>query len=80
MRHPKSAVERITIPQHPAGLGIINIKQVHNNQIEKLRDYFKSKSEIPILNAVCAIDKNYTPLKLSCMKHRLDTPTTDDYI
>jgi hypothetical protein len=42
--HPKSAVERITIQQHLGRLGIINIKQLHNNQIEKLRDYFKSKS------------------------------------
>jgi hypothetical protein len=31
MRHPKSAVERITILQHLEGLGIINIKQLHNN-------------------------------------------------
>jgi hypothetical protein len=48
-RHPKSAVGRITIPQHLGRLRIINIKQLHNNQIKKLRDYFKSKSEIPIL-------------------------------
>jgi hypothetical protein len=78
--HPKSAVGRITIPQHLGGLGIINIKQLNNKEIEKLRDYFKRKSEIPIFNAVCTIDKNYTQLKLSCMKRRLDTPTTEDYI
>jgi hypothetical protein len=78
--HPKSAVERITILQHLGGLGIINIKQLHNNQIEKVRDYFKSKSEIPIFNALCTIGKNYTPLKLSHMEHRLDTPRTDDYV
>jgi hypothetical protein len=79
-RHPKSAVGRITIPQHLGGLGIINIKQLHNNQIEKLSDYFKSRSEIPIFNAVSTIDKNYTPLKLSCTEHRLDTLTTEYYV
>jgi hypothetical protein len=79
LRHPKSAVGRISIPQHPGGLGIINIKQLHDNQIETLHDYLNSRSEIPIFNTVCTIEKNYNPLQLSLTEYRLDTRTTDDY-
>lgn len=62
--HPKSCVERFTIPRKQGGRGIIDIKQLHYNQIKNLREYFWSKNN-KLHTAIKEIDKNYTPLKLA---------------
>ncbi|CAG5056649.1 unnamed protein product [Parnassius apollo] len=48
IHHPKSAVERITIPRTEGGRGLIDIKRQHTRQIENLQQYFWNKeSSLP---------------------------------
>lgn len=70
--HPKSAIERITLPRKDGGRGLIDISILHKKQIFKLKQFFYNKKTSSQLHeAICNIDKNYTPLNLS--EHNLET-------
>ena len=65
MHHPKGAVERMELPPEEGGLGIIHIKELHENQINSLKIYFHNKSEEhQMFKIICKMDKNITPLNL----------------
>lgn len=62
--HPKSAVERTTLPRSLGGRGLIDIGRQLDQQIENLRKYFYRKAETSALHkAVCEVDTD-TPLQL----------------
>ncbi|KAL0841160.1 hypothetical protein ABMA28_014906 [Loxostege sticticalis] len=63
--HPKSAVERITLPRKEGGRGLIEISHLHKKQILNLKEFFNEKQ---------ANNKNFTPLNLSNeATERIDT-------
>ncbi|KAL0266345.1 UNVERIFIED_CONTAM: hypothetical protein PYX00_008916 [Menopon gallinae] len=65
IHHPRSAVERLTIPRKAGSRGLIDITNLHNKTVRNLREFFKTKSEVsPLHKAVCTSDINYTPLDL----------------
>ncbi|CAH1973269.1 unnamed protein product [Acanthoscelides obtectus] len=40
LNHPKSAGQRVNLPRHLGGRGFINIRQMHNKQMSKMKAYF----------------------------------------
>ncbi|XP_045775257.1 uncharacterized protein LOC123874113 [Maniola jurtina] len=63
--HPKTCTQRLTLPRREGGRGLIDVQNLHNNLIIKLRKYFHFKAEqTDIHNFVSQIDKNFTPLNL----------------
>lgn len=63
--HPKSAVERITLPRHLGGRGVVDIGNQQSQHIKSLREFFHKEAETSTLHrAVCLAD-GCTPLKLS---------------
>ena len=71
--HPRSALERITLPFEDSGRGFLDIPNLHFSQINKLRDYFRSQVETSdLIRTVCLADKNYTPLNLKTSE--IETP------
>lgn len=66
VHHPKSAIERITLPRCKGGRGMIDISNLKNQQLLSLRTYFFKKQEISNLHkAIVLADKKYSPLNLS---------------
>lgn len=61
--HPHACKERIIIPRKNGGRGLIDIQQLHNNQINNLRTYFHKQTTALHKAIVCA-DKELTPLNL----------------
>jgi hypothetical protein len=65
VHHPKSATERLPLPRKEGVRGLIDITNLHNNQINNLCQYFHSKSEISQLHKVVTlVNAKYTPLNL----------------
>lgn len=65
MHHPKSAIERMSLPQEMGGMGILDISQQNQSQIKSLRQYFHAKADQHTLfRAICQADVNATPLQL----------------
>jgi hypothetical protein len=65
MHNPKSATERLTLPRKQGGRGLIDITNLNNKQINYLRQYFRSKSEISQLHkTVILVDAKDTSLNL----------------
>lgn len=63
--HPKSCIQRLTLPRQEGGRGLIDICNLHNKQILSLRSYFHNKSEHSSLHKhVTEADKKLTPLNL----------------
>lgn len=63
--HPKSSIERLTLPRKEGGRGIIDIQNLHNKQISTLRHYFHTKSQHSLLHKQATeIDNKLTPLNL----------------
>ncbi|CAG4980406.1 unnamed protein product [Colias eurytheme] len=63
--HPKSCVQRLTLPRSEGGRGLIDIQNLHNQQIRTLRSYFHTKSEHSLLHKhATQLDKKLTPLNL----------------
>ncbi|CAH2094088.1 unnamed protein product [Euphydryas editha] len=63
--HPRSCVQRLTLPRKEGGRGIIDITNLHNKQITTLRKYFHSKSTTSELHkAIVFSDRKYTPLNM----------------
>lgn len=64
--HPRSCLQRLTLPRDEGGRGIIDIVNLHNKQITTLRNYFHSRAEHSILHrAVSHADKKLTPINLN---------------
>ena len=79
--HPKSAVERLILPRKEGGRGLIDIKTLHNTQIDTLRKYFHGKTTNSLLHkAITLADNNYTPLHLGTMDYQLPLKTSEDKI
>lgn len=76
MHHPKSAVERTTIPRNEGGRGLVDIINIHSEQKKGLRKYFHTKQSESIMHkAIVKADKNHTPLNLSRTLEAQETNT-----
>ncbi|XP_052748657.1 uncharacterized protein LOC128200179 [Galleria mellonella] len=63
--HPRSCLQRLTLPRKEGGRGLIDIVNLHNKQITTLRQYFFNKAESsPIHKAIINSDHKLTPLNL----------------
>ncbi|KAL4716127.1 hypothetical protein ACJJTC_013904 [Scirpophaga incertulas] len=63
--HPRSCVQRLTLPRDEGGRGLIDITNLHNQQITNLRKFFLQKAEQSHFHKVIyLLDKHYTPLNL----------------
>lgn len=66
--HPRSAVERVTLPRYQGGRGFIDISSQRAKQIGRLREYFFGEATVSTLyKAIVKADK-FTPLSL-CQEH-----------
>lgn len=62
--HPRSAVERTTLPRHLGGRGLMDIGKQLDRQITNLRSFFQKQAETSsFYRAICQADYA-TPLKL----------------
>ena len=52
MQHPKSAIQRTTLPRKLGGRGLIDITELHTKQINNLRTYFKNKNNSSLHKAI----------------------------
>ena len=79
--HPKSAIERVTLPREKGGRGIIDINNLMWKQIDELRHWFHIKQqESDLHRAIVQADKDLTPLSVN--KSELDIKTklkTDEH-
>jgi Reverse transcriptase (RNA-dependent DNA polymerase) len=65
MHHPKSAIERVTLPREKGGRGLTDLNNLYHKQMEILRKYFRTKSTVSQLHrAIVLADKSLTPLNL----------------
>lgn len=62
--HPNSCKERLTLSRKEGGRGMIDLTELHANQIKALRTYFQNKCH-PLHESIRKIDKNYTPINLA---------------
>lgn len=66
MLHPKSAIERQTLPRKRGGRGIVSLKLQHQKQCDNLRRYFhRRKDNSDLHRAVVRADRGLTVLKLN---------------
>jgi len=64
--HPKSTVERFHLPRNLGGRGVIDIVNLHYQQLERLRQYCQEKANgSEIHQIVTYIDRKITPLNLT---------------
>ena len=67
--HPKASTLRLTLPRAEGGRGLIDIQNLHNSQVQKLRDYFHLKTQVSTLHrSVSQADLKLTPLNLSSLE------------
>lgn len=65
MRHPKAAIERVTLPVSMRGMGVTDIARPHSRHIDSLRQYFyRKRASLNMLRVICKADVNATPLHL----------------
>ncbi|XP_075975709.1 uncharacterized protein LOC142976307 [Anticarsia gemmatalis] len=63
--HPRSCLQRLTLPRKEGGRGIIDISNLHNKQITSLRNYFFAKATQSTLHkSIVQADHKLTPLNL----------------
>ncbi|XP_045503596.1 uncharacterized protein LOC123700429 [Colias croceus] len=63
--HPRSCIQRLTLPKCEGGRGLIDIKNLYNKQLILLRTFFHKRSnQSPLHNAICQAD-SFTPLTLA---------------
>ncbi|XP_022829294.1 uncharacterized protein LOC111358406 [Spodoptera litura] len=71
--HPRSCIQRLTLPKIEGGRGLIDITNLHNNQIILLRKFFYNRSQHSLLHkAVCQAD-TFTPLSLADRTKQITT-------
>lgn len=76
--HPKSAIERLTIPRAQGGRGLIDLSFLLHKQIVSLQKYFLEKQETsPLHRAVILADNGYTPLNLCTAVPQDNTTKTE---
>ncbi|CAG4968893.1 unnamed protein product [Colias eurytheme] len=64
--HPRSCIQRLTLPRYEGGRGLIDIINLHNKQITGLRSYFHHKINSSNLHkAIVKNDVKLTPLNLN---------------
>lgn len=63
--HPKSSIERMSLPRNMGGRGLLNLNKLLSRQINGLRDYFFEKSRISTLHEHVSKVDIFTPLQLS---------------
>lgn len=77
--HPRSCVQRLTLPRKEGGRGLIDILNLHNRQITTLRQYFFAKTESSTLHKLIAQnDQRLTPLNLKDTTEQKNERVTDD--
>lgn len=62
--HPKTCIQRLTLPRTEGGRGLVDVAGLHHQQISALRRYFHTRTH-NIHNAVTQIDEKLTPLNLA---------------
>lgn len=63
--HPRACIQRQTLPRSEGGRGIIDIRNLHNKQIQSLRHYFHEKAKTStIYKEIVNTDSKLTPLNL----------------
>src|SRR5699024_4785687 len=64
--HPKSSIERFSLPRENGGRGFFHLQNLKNKQINLMRKYFlQNKTNSHLIATITKADKNYTPLNLS---------------
>ncbi|RZF38073.1 hypothetical protein LSTR_LSTR006472 [Laodelphax striatellus] len=54
--HPRSAVERVTLPRTMGGRGVIDLKNTYYSALHSLRQYFLSKADFPLYRVMIEND------------------------
>lgn len=83
MRHPKSSIERVTLPRAVGGRGVTDIQALCVSQIQQLRAYFvESQNRHEMYRTVCEADHGYSALHLAQEDYQLncDIKTVDEMI
>lgn len=83
MRHPKSSIERVTLPRAAGGRGVTDIQALCVSQIQQLRAYFvESQNRHEIYRTVCEADHGFSALHLAQEDYQLncDIKTVDEMI
>ena len=63
--HPRSCIQRLTLPRHEGGRGLIDIQNLHNKQITTLRSFFHKTAQNSLLHkSIVLADIKHTPLNL----------------
>uniref|UniRef100_A0A2H1W5I0 SFRICE_021544 n=1 Tax=Spodoptera frugiperda TaxID=7108 RepID=A0A2H1W5I0_SPOFR len=63
--HPISCVQRITLLRDESGRDLIDVQNLHNQQIINLRNFFMHKSQNSSFHkGISQIDRKYTPLNV----------------
>lgn len=76
--HPRSCIQRLTLPRSEGGRGIIDIVNLHNKQISTLRNFFHDRAETSSLHqAIVQNDKKHTPLNLKNHNPQRNETITD---
>lgn len=64
--HPKASMERFHLPRDMGGRGICDLRKVHDQQVDSLRNYFRKTATIsPLHQSIVNADKKLTPLNLA---------------
>lgn len=72
--HPKSAIERITIPRKQGGRGMLDIATICDTQVLSMRKYFYGKrTPNSLINAIVDADDALTPLNLRKQQMELES-------
>ncbi|KAJ0173906.1 hypothetical protein K1T71_010052 [Dendrolimus kikuchii] len=77
--HPRSCLQRLTLPRKEGGRGLIDILNLHNKQITTLRKYFFAKAQSSIIHKlIVQTDRKLTPLNLQNAAEQTNEKLTDD--
>jgi hypothetical protein len=78
--HPRSALERTTLPRHQGGRGLMDLHKQHKQQILNLRSYFyKKATSSNLYRVICDVDDT-TPLRLSDRGLQIQHTTPEEKI
>lgn len=78
--HPKSAIERISLPRNAGGRGIISLINMQSRQIDSMRQYFEEKSRTSQMHKIVSKSDYYTPLCLKDPSRQETTCTNADKV
>lgn len=77
--HPRSAIERVTLPRAAGGRGVIDIQALCANQIQQLRRYFvESQNRHEIYRTVCEADHGFSALHMAQGDYQLNCDIKTD--